>query len=283
MFPGLSAFPLTPFTDDRLDEASYARLISRLAAAGVDSIGALGSTGSYAYLDRGERRAALSIAVEHAADTPVIAGIGALRTAQVLALAHDAQEAGVAGVLLPPMTYQELSDAEVLSLYRDVTAELSVPLVVYDNPGTTHFSFSDDLYAQIAQLPQVVSFKIPGAGAVQRVARLRGMLPEHVGIGISGDGYAAAGLNAGCDTWYSVVGGVLPERALAITRAAQGGDAATATALARELLPLWDLFAQHGSLRVVARIAEAQGLVAAECLPRPLQGIPGLDVGEWIR
>jgi 4-hydroxy-tetrahydrodipicolinate synthase len=41
MLTGLSAFPLTPSTDDGIDEAAYARLIRRLVDAGVDSIGAL--------------------------------------------------------------------------------------------------------------------------------------------------------------------------------------------------------------------------------------------------
>ncbi|AIJ23563.1 hypothetical protein [Amycolatopsis methanolica] len=52
MFTGLSAFPLTPVTGSGIDTTACARLVSRLAAAGVDSIGALGSTGSYAYLTR---------------------------------------------------------------------------------------------------------------------------------------------------------------------------------------------------------------------------------------
>ena len=46
-FEGLSAFPLTPMDEHAVDEAAFGGLVERLAAAGVDSIGALGSTGSY--------------------------------------------------------------------------------------------------------------------------------------------------------------------------------------------------------------------------------------------
>ncbi|GIE78793.1 hypothetical protein Aph02nite_47430 [Actinoplanes philippinensis] len=144
MFTGLSAFPLTPLDDDRLDEHAYATLVTRLADAGVDSIGALGSTGSYAYLTRDERARAVQLAVRHAAGTPVIAGIGALRTRHVLQHADDAQRAGAAAVLLAPVSYQPLTDDEVYHLYEQVTAALSVPLVVYDNPRTTGFTFTDD-------------------------------------------------------------------------------------------------------------------------------------------
>ncbi len=79
-FTGLSAFPLTPITDDAVDERAFVGLIERLATAGVDSITALGSTGSYAYLTAAERARVARLAVEHAGGTPVFVGVGALRT-----------------------------------------------------------------------------------------------------------------------------------------------------------------------------------------------------------
>lgn len=282
MFTGLSAFPLTPLDDDRFDERAYAGLITRLAEAGVDSIGALGSTGSYAYLDREERRRAARTAVQHADGTPVVVGIGALRTSHVQALAQDAQQAGASAVLLAPVSYQPLTEEDVFALYATVAAELSVPLVVYDNPGTTRFTFSTGLYARIAALPAVAAIKIPPVpadpvAARERVAAVRAAVPDHVTIGISGDGVAATGLNAGCRAWFSVVGGTLPATALPLVRAALSGDAEGAAAESERLRPLWELFASHGSLRVIAAIAEHLGLVAPHCLPRPILGLPAAE------
>lgn len=281
MLSGLSAFPLTPMDEAGIDEAAFAVLVERLAAAGVDSIGALGSTGSYAYLGRAERARVAQLAVSHAGGVPVVIGIGALRTRDVLALAEDAQKAGAAGVLLAPVSYQKLSDDEVFGLYREVSGALSVPLVVYDNPGTTHFHFSDELHGRIAQLPRVAGIKIPALPATlpearARVARLRALVPGHVAIGVSGDASAATGLGAGCATWYSVTGGLFPRTALAITRAAQAGDADEAARLSDRLEGLWALFRQSGgSLRVIAAAAELRGLVRSPCLPLPLQALQG--------
>lgn len=283
MFTGLSAFPLTPLNEKEIDDVAYAHLIGRIAAAGVDSIGALGSTGSYAYLTRRERMHIAKLAVAHAGNVPVIIGIGALRTRDVLTLADDAQNAGAGGVLLAPVSYHRLTDDEVYGLYEAVTRSLSVPLVVYDNPGTTHFEFSDELLGRIARLPKVASIKIPGvpADAVEarvRVARLRSMIPAHVSIGVSGDAVAAIGLNAGCEAWYSVIGGLFPKVALAIVRAARSGDAQEALRLSHQLEPLWTLFRVHrGGLRVVATAAELLGLVAAASLPLPIKPIQGMD------
>ncbi|WP_404298737.1 dihydrodipicolinate synthase family protein [Halomonas sp.] len=283
MLTGLSAFPLTPMNESTINEAAFIRLVERLVAAGVDSIGALGSTGNYAYLSHAERGRIARLAVAHAGNVPVIVGISALRTREVLALAEDAQAAGASAVLLAPMSYQPLTDEEVFGLYETISARLSVPLCVYDNPGTTHFQFSDELHGRIAALPGVASIKIPGvpaepAAARERVARLRALVPPEVTIGVSGDAFAATGLNAGCDAWYSVIGGLFPETALAITHAARAGDAEEARHLSAALEPLWALFRRHGgSLRVVATAAELLGLAEPPSLPLPLRTLEGSD------
>ncbi|WP_213989955.1 dihydrodipicolinate synthase family protein [Sodalis sp. dw_96] len=280
MFSGLSAFPLTPMNETGIDEQAFLRLIKRLVESGVDSIGALGSTGSYVYLSRAERAYVARLAIEHAEGVPVMVGIGALRVRDVLDLAEDAQKAGASAVLLAPVSYQKLTDDEVFGLYESVSRSLSVPLCVYDNPSTTHFVFSDELHGRIARLPQVRSIKIPGVpedplAAKARVERLRALIPSHVTVGISGDAFGAAGLNAGCDVWYSVIGGLFPKTTLAITRAALDGQGNEAVRLSARLESLWALFRQYGSLRVIASAAEIQGLVNPPCLPLPLTTLNG--------
>ena len=282
---GLSAFPLTPLRDDRVDEHAYAGIVERLARAGIDSIGALGSTGSYAYLDRAERRRVAELTVRHAGGTPVIVGISALRTSHARALAHDAQAAGAAAVMLAPMSYQPLTADDVVGLYTDVATELSVPMVVYDNPGTTRFDFTPELYARLTELPAVASIKIPppppaAEAAREHIARLREAVPARVGLGVSGDPSAAAALLGGCDCWYSVLAGTLPGPALQIARSALAGDSGEAFAASDRLALLWDLFVRHGSLRVVAAVAELLGLAPGHCLPRPLLGLRGRDRAE---
>ncbi|MFT0140845.1 dihydrodipicolinate synthase family protein [Alcanivoracaceae bacterium MT1] len=282
MFSGLSAFPLTPMNDECIDEAAFSRLVERLVNAGVDSICALGSTGNYAYLTVSERVRITELSVRLAGSIPVLIGIGALRTRDVLELAHAAQEAGACGVLLAPVSYQALADDEVFDLYKVVTQSISIPLVVYDNPVTTHFEFSDRLLGQIAELPNVASIKIPGLPtkpeeARARIRQLRSQIPDHVTVGVSGDIFGATGLNAGCEAWYSVIGGLFPQIALNITRVAQEGRSDDALRLSEGLEPLWGLFRRYGSLRVVAAAAEALGLVNSPSLPLPLRAITGED------
>lgn len=283
MFSGLSAFPTTPLTGDTVDRGALARVVERLAAARVDSIGALGSTGSYPYLSTAERARAACVAVAAAGDVPVIIGVGALTLAETLRNVEAAQKAGAAGLLLSVMTYQPLNDEEVLGFIEDVAANSSIPICVYDNPGTTHVTFTDAMHEHVAALPAVCSIKLPGAPVpafTDRLATLRHTVPESVTLGVSGDAFAADAMLAGADVWYSVTGGTLPVQALALTRAAQRGERDTVNMIATQLAPLWALFARYGSYRDIAHLAALLGLTDNVSLPRPIRPLPSDAAAE---
>lgn len=277
MFTGLSAFPITPFRNEEIDYLGFTALLNRLVEAKVDSICAMGSTGLYPYLTKDERHLVTKTAVEHAAGIPVMAGIGALRTYDVLQSAEAVQQAGANAVLLAPMSYHRLSDEEVYALYERVTASLSVPLCIYENPGATNFTFSDTLIHEVAKLPNVAAVKIPGMPfetelGEQRLAQLRQLVPEHVAIGVSGDKFGAAGMAAGCDLWLSVLGGLFPNTVKAIMAAAHEQSREQAMLANPELLDMWELFANNrGGMRVMATAANILGYTDAKCLPHPLK------------
>ncbi|MDH6128681.1 hypothetical protein P3T39_005666 [Kitasatospora sp. GP82] len=128
LFHGLSAFPITPTYDDgRVDTDGIRRLVGRLAVAKVDSIGLLGSTGTAPYLPRDERRSAIKAAVEEAGPVPVMVGIGALRTDEVLRLRRDAKDEGASAVLLAPVDYIALTDHEVYTHFETVATVFHCP------------------------------------------------------------------------------------------------------------------------------------------------------------
>jgi 4-hydroxy-tetrahydrodipicolinate synthase len=227
MFKGLCAFPLTPLAGDNVDEAALVQLVGRCVDAGADSIGVLGSTGVYTYLLRGERRKVVEASVEAAQGTPVVAGVGAMRTRDVLGCVEDAHTAGASGLLLAPVSYQRLTEEEVYGLYREVSSASDLPIAVYDNPATTGFTFSDELHGRIAKLPGIASIKFPPPApgrAADRIGRLRAAVPGSVSLGISGDWAAAEALLAGCDVWYSVIAGLFPKTARVIVDLAQTGQ-----------------------------------------------------------
>ncbi len=74
--------------------------MERLVEVNVNSIAVLGSTGCYPCLSRKERAQVAKNAVATAANIPVVVGISALCTEDVLTLAEDSQKAGAKGKLL---------------------------------------------------------------------------------------------------------------------------------------------------------------------------------------
>lgn len=264
LFTGLSAFPLTPTDEEgQLEPQLLQRFLERIVAAGADSIGLLGSTGGYAYLTPEARKRTLRAAVECVAGrTPLIIGVGALTTDVAEELARDARKAGADGLLLAPMSYQPLTEEEVFQHFETVAAAGELPLCIYNNPGTTKFTFSPDLIARVARIPNVAAVKMPlpaDGDYVTELRRLQEMTPQGFAIGYSGDWGAKDALLAGGACWYSVVAGLLPEPAVALTRAAQSGDAAEAERIDRAFGPLWALFREFGSFRVMFTIAEVLG------------------------
>nr|WP_298104638.1 dihydrodipicolinate synthase family protein [uncultured Shinella sp.] len=282
LFSGLSAFPITP-TDaaGRVDTVMLARLLERIVHAGADSIGLLGSTGGYAFLSRDERKRAVDAAMQSVGGRiPVIVGVGALRTDDAEALARDAKAAGADGLLLAPVSYTPLTQEEVFQHMASVAAAGDLPLCIYNNPGTTHFIFSDDVIARLAALPGIAAIKmpLPADGDFRgELARLRARTPDGFSIGYSGDWGAAQSLLSGGEAWYSVVGGLLPAQALALTRAALAGDRDEAERLDAAFQPLWTLFKEFGSFRVMYALADLLDLCRVTP-PRPILPLAPADI-----
>ncbi len=243
-FKGLSAFPITPADEaGQVDTEAFSALIERLDAAEVDSIGILGSTGIYMYLSRAERRRVIEAAAAVLkGKRTLMAGVGALRTDDAVALA------------------------------KDVAGATGLPLAIYNNPTTTRFAFSDELLVRLAYIPNIRAIKMPlpaDSDYAGELARLRPKLGQDFAIGYSGDWGCADATLAGGDTWYSVVAGLLPVPALRLMRAAQAGNAEEAKRIDAAFQPLWALFKEFGSIRVVYAAANILSLTVSEP-PRPI-------------
>jgi 4-hydroxy-tetrahydrodipicolinate synthase len=252
-------------------------LLDPLIAAKVDSVGLLGSTGSYPYFSRDERRRAVEAATALAdGNTPILVGIGALRTDDAVRLAQDARDAGATAGLLAAVSYTPLTDDEVFEHFQTVARESGLPICIYDNPGTTHFQFTPALIGRLGRVDGIVAVKSPALDAstvAGHLRELRAVVPDGVALGYSADWNCTEALLAGADTWYSVVAGIFPKVCVDIVRAATGGDAARARELNARLQPIWDLFRTYSSLRVVYALANLRGICAVEP-PRPILPLP---------
>lgn len=277
-FTGLSVFPLTPTdSDGRVDEAALTRILERILTSGAASIGLLGSTGIYAYLTADERRRAVEIAVSVVAgQMPLIVGCGAIRTDAAIDLARHAEAAGADALLMAPVSYTPLLEDEVADHYAAVAGSSGLPMCLYNNPSTTHFTFSPALLARIAAHPRIAGVKMPlPKGPISNdLPALRRALPRAFSIGYSADWGAGEAMLAGCDAFYSSVGGTIPDVMVKLAKAARRGDVEEVRRIDAILAPLWKLCREYGGLRISYALARLLDLTDA-APPLPLQTIDG--------
>ncbi|MFS0699246.1 dihydrodipicolinate synthase family protein [Cellulomonas sp. 179-A 4D5 NHS] len=272
--PLVAYVPTPRSADGALAPDVLGQLVERVVAAGASGVCVLGSVGSFAYLEPATRRAVVAAAVEAAAGrVPVLAGVGALATREVLSLARDAQDAGADALLLPTTAYLPLTDDEVLGLVRDVTETADRPVWIYHNPVTTRYDFSVEALLRAAALPGVggVKDRAPDADAVRtRAAAVLAGAPAGLEVGYSGDLLGVHGLLAGARSWHSALAGVLPGPYAAVARLAAQRDEAGTLALLAHLAPLVELVMRSGGPRAVHAVGQLLGLPVGD-VPAPLR------------
>jgi dihydrodipicolinate synthase/N-acetylneuraminate lyase len=136
---------VTPFTPDgsAIDADALHRHINRLVDAGVHGLVPGGSTGEFTAMTLAERKQLTEICVK-AADgrVPVIAGTGALSTAEAVELSAHAAEVGAAALMVVPPFYDAPDLAQLRGYLTAVRDASRLPIVYYNIPSATGVSLT---------------------------------------------------------------------------------------------------------------------------------------------
>lgn len=277
-FTGLVAYPITPFRQGgRLDLDSLERYVGRLTRSGVDGVVVLGSSGSFAYLTGAERAEVVGVAVAAARGTgvPVGAGISAMTTREVLDVAYAAENAGADGLVLNPLSYIPLVSEEVADQVETVSASVSLPLCLYNNPATTGFTYPVELAAELSWLENVNAFK-DTAGSSADLAARRSRFAEQAepgtAHGVSGERLIQESAPAAA-AWHSGIAAVLPRQYAAFRAAVADDDERMVRTWQAALSPLLEILRQERPLSSLYALAEVCGVSTAPPR-RPLLPIP---------
>ncbi|MEG9248101.1 dihydrodipicolinate synthase family protein [Arthrobacter sp. Soc17.1.1.1] len=285
-FTGLIAYPLTPFAaDGSVSRDDLRGLVGHLATTAVDAVTVLGSSGSFAYLDRPERSLVARTAIEAVEGRlPVAVGISSVGTREVLDAAADAQAAGADGLVLSPVSYVPLTDDEVVAQVHAICSATDLPICLYNNPSTTQFDYSLQVVAELSALPQVVAFKDTAADAATfnaRHAELAPLVPEGFSHGVSGDLLMMTG-EVAADAWHSGPAALLPAYYARLRAAVVAGDRDGIDRVRRVLEPLVDHVAGLRKISGLHLLARACGIAAGDPRP-PLLPSPGSELRELGR
>src|SRR5258708_19842684 len=119
MFAGTYTALVTPFENDRVDEAAFARLVEGQIAGGITGIVPVGTTGESATLDHAEHNRVIELGVKAAAGRcKVIGGTGSNSTSEAISLTVEAEKLGSDGALLLAPYYHNPSPESPFHPFR---------------------------------------------------------------------------------------------------------------------------------------------------------------------
>nr|WP_315213239.1 dihydrodipicolinate synthase family protein [uncultured Duganella sp.] len=271
-FKGIIAYPVTPFTaDGAVDAPLLARLVDRMIADGVHAIAPLGSTGESAYLSDAEWELAAQVSIEAVARrVPSVVGISELTTLGACRRARFAERLGADAVMVLPISYWKLTEAEIIAHYAAIGEAVSIPIMLYNNPATSGVDMSPDLIARICRdVPSVTMVK-ESTGDLQRMHRLKQLTDGAIPFYNGSNPLAFAALNAGAAGWCTAAPNLNAALPLALYDAVERGDTASARATFERMLPLLQFIVRVGLPTSVKEGLRQLGIEAGD--PRlPLQ------------
>ena len=271
-FEGIIAYPVTPFTaEGGIDAPMLAHLIDRMIVDGVHAIAPLGSTGESAYLSDAEWELAAQVSIEAVARrVPSVVGISELTTLGACRRARFAERLGADAVMVLPISYWKLTEAEIIAHYAAIGDAVSIPIMLYNNPATSGVDMSPELIARICRdVPSVTMVK-ESTGDLQRMHRIKQLTHGAIPFYNGSNPLAFAALNAGAAGWCTAAPNLNAALPLALYDAIKRGETAAARATFERMLPLLQFIVRVGLPTSVKEGLRQLGIEAGD--PRlPLQ------------
>ena len=220
MLRGALAAAVTPLREDgaALDEDAFRPYLDFLAAAGLDGVLALGTTGEGVLLSAAERRRAAELFLD--GPLPLIVHCGAQTTAETTALAEHAATAGAAGVAVIAPPYFALDDQALLAhLTAAAQAAGHTPFYVYEFKARSGYAVPLPVLERLRErAPNLAGLKVSD----KPFEALEPYLLEGLDVFVGAEELVLRGLDRGAAGAVSGLGSVFPERVVALVRDGDG-------------------------------------------------------------
>ncbi|HEX8341902.1 MAG TPA: 4-hydroxy-tetrahydrodipicolinate synthase [Tepidisphaeraceae bacterium] len=261
-FSGAMTALITPFRDDKLDEARFRQQIERQIEGGVSAIVPVGTTGESPTVSVEEHARVIELAVEVAAGrVAVIAGTGANATSEAIELHRRARGAGADACLSVNPYYNKPSQDGLVAHFMAITEAVDLPIVLYNIPGRTGITMTP---ATVAKLHAAGNFPCikEATGSLDIATEIMQLCDISV---VSGDDSLTLPLmSVGGTGVISVLSNLMPRKVADLVAAFARGDAMLAAQIHHDVFQLTKSLFLDGN---------PAGIKAA-------MNIAGLDSGE---
>ena len=238
-FRGIFPAMLTPMTpNEEVDYTKLEALVDYLIGAGVHGLIPLGTTGEFYALSPQERHEVLKTVIRVAdGRLPVVAGVNAGATREVVQFSREAEALGASGVLVAPPYYSLPRLDEVLEHYRLVDRAVGIPIMLYNFPARTGVDLKPEFVQRLADLKNVRYVK-ESTGETARMSEIIRRCGKRMQVFCGCDSVALESFVLGAVGWVAGIANVCAAEHVHLYELVEREDYAAARAYFFRLEPL---------------------------------------------
>ena len=221
---------ITPVTaDGTFKEAEYRRLLNYFIDHGVHGVFPFGTTGEFYAFDNGFFRHVLEVTMDEVKGRmDVYAGANHITPKGAIELAKIAEEVKVDALsVLTPMFVSQ-TQQEVYEYYKEIAAETSLPIIIYNNRPKTNVTVEPATVAKLAEIDNIIGVKDSTGDFTNTEEYLRLTRGTGFHVMLGRDTLILAGLHYGASGAIASCANVAPRVAADIYEKFMAGDYAGA-------------------------------------------------------
>ena len=201
---------------------------------------------------------------------PVMIGIAELTTKKAVSRAIFANEIGADAIMVSPFSYYRLSEDEIYDHYAAVSAAISIPIMIYNNPATCGVDMSPEFMLNMVENIENATMIKESTGDIQRMRSLQRLSNGTVPF-FNGCNYIALdALNAGATGWCTAAPCLIDDLPKQLFDAVRSDALVKAKVLFEKQLPLLEFIVKGGLASTVKAGLEIKGIHAG-LARRPLK------------
>ncbi|MBI3015101.1 MAG: 4-hydroxy-tetrahydrodipicolinate synthase [Candidatus Tectomicrobia bacterium] len=244
---GIIPAMVTPFDENEaIDEKGLRNLVDFFVENGVHGISAGGSCGEFIAMTLEERKRVVEIVLDEAKGrVPIYPGTGHYSTKYTIELSQHAEKVGAAGVMVILPYYMQPTKTQVMDHYRELARNVSIPIILYNNPWFAGFELSSWDIAKLVDEGVVTSVKA-AHGDADRIHDLKYLCGDRISVLYGHDYNPMEAFLAGADGWLSGAPNVYPRLCRDLYEAAAvEKNVDKARAISRKMLPFVHFIAHN--------------------------------------
>ena len=204
---------VTPFHEDgSVNFEKLKELLDWHIANSTDGILVLGTTGESSTMTHEEDDEVARVSISHVNHrVPIIVGAGSNCTQTAVEKAVRYADMGADALLMISPYYNKANRRGMVEHFRQVADVTSCPIILYNVPGRTGCSISEDVVAELSKHPNICGIK-EASGSITYAARIARYVNDDFTMYSGNDDMITSMLSLGASGVISVLANVVPKQ-----------------------------------------------------------------------